>query len=414
MVLLPFAKTGRECEKMPENKGWNEPLRFRRFRCRHEPLRSEIGLACQNCQKTTEYIILTIRFWLRHAPIRSNPMPTVMQHRLLVTLLSGVLLTIGLCLDQKAATYPLAFENHALSRGTNAPIEFQLIKTPTQVAWLKVVSTGLYAIAISLFISVVVIKRIEEARQAEQEKVIEKMREKIQEDVLAATMGKFIPSDIFSVIKRDILERSFVVRRGRWELDFNEAEGGRLKLLTVMSYEILNTREKEATESRHLVTKPIEEGGLQSLTIRVGGADTLSYKKGQKSDSGLTEEISNGTIKMNHQVTIPGQGTAELVSKYVDFYTETAVDTMFTHYPTQALEVLVRFPSGWTFDLASFATSPLECFEQDENRCSYRFKGGLLPCQGVTYSLHKKHDNNEHTSNQGCVSAGASEAPATT
>lgn len=74
---------------------------------------------------------------------------------------------------------------------------------------------------------------IEEFRQTEQAKIIEKLREKVQQDVLEATMGKFIPPEIVSVVKRDVLERSVVVRRGRWEFDF-KLEKERIKLETTI------------------------------------------------------------------------------------------------------------------------------------------------------------------------------------
>ncbi|MEY2519536.1 MAG: hypothetical protein QOF24_1295 [Verrucomicrobiota bacterium] len=300
-------------------------------------------------------------------------------------------LVLGLVLDHHSGTFELQLERHQLPPTASSKDwrEISFVKTPSVAIWERVASSLCYILGISLFVSTVIIKGIEEVRQADQAKIIEKMREKIQEDVFEATMGKFISKEIVSVVKRDVLERALVVLRGRWELDFTPTKDG-LHLITRGYYSLLNTREAEVSEEREMRVRPIEQGGLQSLVIRVAGKETLNFDPNAPSPSNVNVVNEKGLYTLTHTITVPPGESAEIFSKYYDTYTLPTADVIFAHYPTQELEILVRFPEDYEIELTSFATSPMECLHCDSTRGEYRFQGALLPGQGVAYSMMKK------------------------
>lgn len=143
--------------------------------------------------------------------------------------------------------------------------------------------------------------------------------------------------------------------------------------------------------------RPIEEGGLKTLSLRLGNDELVNYDSSKPPPENVTVTESHGTMKMTHKFTIPGGGSAEMIASYVDYYHLPISDVIFAKYPTQELEILVRYPEDLVFNLNSFATTPCEPFHQEAGRIDYRFKGALLPGQGVAYLMNSKngHDNEE-------------------
>jgi hypothetical protein len=149
----------------------------------------------------------------------------------------------------------------------------------------------------------------------------------------------------------------------------------------------LNTRATEYTKQEKIINRPNEQGGLESLTVKVGGSEVLNFKKGEALEKLQTDK--DGSCVITYPLKIPAGQMAERQSRFIDYYTLPAVDTLFTTLPTQELEINVRFPPELAFNMVSFATTPLVCYYSDDARRNYRFNGSLLPCQGVTYTLAK-------------------------
>jgi hypothetical protein len=300
-------------------------------------------------------------------------------------MVSVACLIFGLVCDYYSQTFEMTFENRVLPPDkTGNPVTIPLIKIPQSSAWERVASNVFYAVGISMFVSVVVMTRFEEVRREQQEENLRNLRAKIQEDVLEATMGKFIPPEIVAVVKRDILEQPLVTRRIIWNLDFT-LSGEKIILVTTAFHEILNTRATEHTEQKKIINRPNEQGGLESLTVKVAGSELVNFNKSEGLENLETDK--DGSFVITYPLKIPAGQMAELQSRFIDYYTLPAVDTLFTTLPTQELEINVRFPPELGFNMVSFATTPLECYYSDEARRNYRFNGSLLPCQGVTYSL---------------------------
>jgi hypothetical protein len=129
-------------------------------------------------------------------------------------MVSAAFLIGGLICDFCSETVEMSFENRVLppDKAGNA-VTIPLLKIPQTAAWERVASNVLYTAGISLFVSVIVMTRFEEVRRKQEEENLQNLRAKIQEDVLEATMGKFIPPEIVAVVKRDILEQPLVTRR---------------------------------------------------------------------------------------------------------------------------------------------------------------------------------------------------------
>jgi hypothetical protein len=242
-----------------------------------------------------------------------------------------------------------------------------------------------YTLGAAHFVSVAFIKRIEDSRHEDQLEVIETLRQKIQQDVLAATMGKFVPSAIFAVVKRDVLERGFIAKRGRWEIIFDVLPDNTIRSKTFITYQIINTREVEHHETRKSLVGPTEAGKVLSLLVTVEGKEVINTDK-KTGDFRILSE--NDTSKISHSYTIPPNGRAESISVYEEFYTGFVSDSIYTFYPTEELDILIRFPEGFDFSLVSYSSSEIECYHSTETSRHYRY-GALLPGQGLCYTLRR-------------------------
>jgi len=291
-----------------------------------------------------------------------------------------------------------------------------LVKEPERVVWQRVGSSLLYVLGTSLFVSIVIVKGVEEARHTAYQKSIHTMNESIKKNVLEATIGTLIPHDKWEIAKRDVLERSLIVRQGLWELIFTEDErrNGWIKLETTMTYSVYSTKQDIVTETRDIKVKPIIEGGFKSLVVKIDGVEKLNVRVKQNQQGQFDVKIDGAKIKLphkdihhsvngdtetlHHKLTLSKLQVAEVITKYDDYYqSPSAVDTIFTHYPTQQLEIFVRFPKGWDFQMGTFSTSTAKLVDSDTTSKKFRFTGGLLPCQGVMYSLRKSQNGKTQT-----------------
>lgn len=260
---------------------------------------------------------------------------------------------------------------------------------PGIASWLQTGSILLITIGIGVLVSVFFIKPMEDRRQERQLMALEELRQKIQQDVLAATMGKLVLPSIFAVVKRDVFERGFVATKARWEIAFHILPDERIQSLAQIFYEILNTREVEHAEQRTAIINPTEEGKVLSSLVRVGGKEVINSAKNLGHYEILQER---GTYEITHEFHIPGKGRAESIAVYEEFYKGPVMETMFLSYPTEELEISAHFPEGWEFKLISYSSSQIECYHQTKTTCHYRFKEALLHGQAVLYTLSPPSD----------------------
>ncbi len=253
-------------------------------------------------------------------------------------------------------------------------------------ALAHVLANLLYTLAAAFFVSVFFIKRLEDARQDDHLEAIERLRQDIQKDVLAAALGKIVRPKIFEAVKGDVLERSCIAKRGRWEIVFDLLPDGRIRTRTQIFYEILNTREDEHEEGRDALTNPTELGEVKSLLVRVEGQEIINTEKNLGNYKIVRE---NGTFKIPHKYKIPGNGSAESICVYEEFHSGPVFENISSYYPTEELDIRVQFPHGWQFHLESYSASPIECYHKTETTRHYRFEGALLPGQTVSYTLRR-------------------------
>ncbi len=73
-------------------------------------------------------------------------------------------------------------------------------------------------------------------------------------------------------------------------------------------------------------------------------------------------------------------------------------DTHFNFEPSIGVDITAHYPSGYEFDLMS-QLSPIEkSVFKDERKCMFEVKGGILPGQGIMYSLRKTKDGSQQKS----------------
>jgi|GEM_PF-5241560 len=308
----------------------------------------------------------------------------------------SIFLILGFCFDYQSGRHELVFETRTISplKAGGQNREISMVTTPWSAAFQRILSNVCYVVGISFFVSAVIVKGFEDVRQAEQSSVIEKLREKVQEDVLQATLSTFVPKGIVAAVKRDILERAFVVQRGRWELDFTLGDD-ELLLETTGSYTVSNTKETVITEKRDIRTRPLESGGFRSLSVKIQGTPLTTFRPGDAIPDGIVidERSESEILVLWHTVVIPPRSTAEIITTFGDQYLLTRGgeinDTIFAHYPTEELEINVRFPENCTFQLTPFVTSPVETVRSVPGRSDYRVGGAVLPGQGFAYTVRR-------------------------
>ena len=304
-----------------------------------------------------------------------------------------VFLIAGLYFDWRSETYNLEIENHQYAVGGQIQ-NAQIVTTPPDAIFDRVLSNLFYTLAISILVSVIIIKKIEDARAKAQVEELERLRAKIHEDVFSATMGKLIPEDVFSAVKFGVLENPLIVSDGVWQLQFSE-ENGRINLITSFLYKIKNVAESEAVVSKKIEKfvnlRSNDEGKVQSLLVKVGNQIICDYDpSGKKVGVELIDGGKTGNLSLIYSLRIPAHEVADMTLVFSDSYPSVANDIISSLFPMQKLQIVVSFPKGWQFSLESFTYSKLELELGNDTSSRFVSKGALLPNQGVNFFLTKK------------------------
>ena len=112
-----------------------------------------------------------------------------------------------------------------------------------------------YTLSISLFISVFILKKLEDEENRLFQDRILKLQEGINKNLFDEIFKKLVDPEIFDLIKTDIINRESIRKNAKWVYDIKEGEHGLLITQTI-SYELFNQTRKKIQESMTLNFMP--------------------------------------------------------------------------------------------------------------------------------------------------------------
>lgn len=329
----------------------------------------------------------------------------------LLTLLGGVL-------AYYSSEQGLVSELVTVLDNSGKPTSINTIK-PSSSAWiLSVASTFSFSMAISLFISVFVINRLDKKLAQEREEKLEDIQKAINVDVFDSLFKTLIPAEIFEVFKSDVISNKIVRKNANWIYDFREnGNNQEIELTQTIKYELHNVSHESVSDAIHATFDGHGLGnGIRRAVCMFEGQELASFhaksddvsRTPPNEDKTVTSEdgkviitrTPNGHCNLTINVTIPPGKKIDVTLVYLTLYDNFYVnDGYFTKYPMINATLTATFPKEYEFEIFQALSSEMQRTLNEENRSIYEVNGGILPHQGFIYSLKRKAPSLTITSN---------------
>lgn len=278
------------------------------------------------------------------------------------------------------------------------------------LAWiLSVASTFAFSMAISIFIAVFVINRLDKALAKEKEKELKTIQEAINVDIFDSLFKTLVPEEIFEVFKSDVISNKIVRKNANWIYDFTETgQGEEIELVQTIKYELHNVSHESVQDAISATFDGHGLGnGIRKAVCMFEGQELASFdaqdinKEPPQKEEKITSKdgkvnvtrFPNGHSKLLINVEIPPNKKIDVTVVYVTLYDHFFVnDGYFTKYPMINASLTATYPEEYDFEIFQALSSELKQTLKQKNRSIYEVQGGILPHQGFVFTLKRKEE----------------------
>ena len=299
-------------------------------------------------------------------------------------LISVVVLFIGIFLNVISSDISPETKTIYVATGNNQTKTHEIIEYPFYKDILTTSANVCYSFAITLFIALFVISRLDEKEKEDFNGKILQLQKSINKDVLSSTFEKIIPNEIFDLIKSDILDAKSIRKNSKWYYDF-AVENGKTIITQTFIVELHNS------------TNSIIEEHIKLNFFR--DENSTSYVSffscvGSNSDNEISIENTNSCEIIDEKIELdPYKFATITLSTVTETDKDYIIDTDTTKSPIINLDLTVNFPLGYVVELFPTCSNSLTCLKASETKQIYKTIPALLKGQGIIYKFYKKPAN---------------------
>jgi hypothetical protein len=260
---------------------------------------------------------------------------------------------------------------------------------------LQLISTFLYTLAASIFISVFVTNRIEEFRNRAYVAQQQALANAINKNVFDALFKTLMPTEIFEIIRDEIIKIEIVRRNALWTYDFTEINEG-IQLRHTLKYEFHNVSDNVITDP--LVTLTGDYGSetrLEKVSCFCEGTPTNFFDRDSPDKVNHVTVTREGDMqKIEASFMVPPKKHVDVTYVFRTIYPKDCVkDVFFSKDAVIGARLMATYPPEYELKLLQSFSKTLECTLEEPGRSIFETKGGILPKQGFLYSLQRKQSS---------------------
>lgn len=249
--------------------------------------------------------------------------------------------------------------------------------------FLRIIVNVLYTLAISLFISVFILKKLEEEENEIFQDRILKLQEGINQNVFDEIFKKLINPEIFDLIKTDIINRESIRKNAKWIYDIIEVDN-KLKIIQTINYELFNQTRKKINESMVLNFMPNNDHNVKIIGFKCTAGNTIIHNDNNNLDSFSTSQ------NKEYQFNIEPDSHVNISLIIENIYENVNIlDNHISKYPLLGLDIEFNYPSNYELEVTPSFSSPLNIRTDHNNKRIYENVRAILPGQGITYRIKK-------------------------
>jgi len=246
-------------------------------------------------------------------------------------------------------------------------------------------SSFLITLAISLFISVFIIKKLEVMESESRDKQLLEINKSINENVFDSLFKTLVPEEIYSVIKERIIKSHLVRKNSVWLYDFTLTDDGGIELKQTLKSElhnISNSNYKDDYGVSFKTNSDISRTCVNRFICEFNGKLVADFKR---------EELDfndGGTKKIPLDIP-PGEYADITLVLLTQYAGDKVLDSYYTFHPLIDATLIANYPKGYKFSIFSSFSSPIRETSSDETSSVNELRGGVLPGQGISFVLSK-------------------------
>ncbi|WP_405633146.1 hypothetical protein [Pseudoalteromonas sp. Ld20] len=300
---------------------------------------------------------------------------------------------VGVAIDFQANNYPVTYQSVNVATGPNQTETKTIIVVPTIVQSYKLVANFFYGLAVALFATIFVARKLEQDQKEKHEEELEKLREAVNVNVFDALFKTLIPKEIFQIVKTEIIENKAIRKKAHWTHVFEEVDG-EIKMTATTHYELHNVSKEPVTDPVKIVMEPLSSGDQtinMARCLSSDGTALIEYDPlNTDNNKNITiEDTESGGKLVKYTVTVPSNDYIESTFEYSTIFTDTVYDCQHTKYPIIDLNINAVFPKGYIFTVYPSLSNELKIISEGDTHKNFKVEGGVLPRQGIIYTLEK-------------------------
>jgi len=320
-----------------------------------------------------------------------------------------VVVIAGFSFDYYAGNYSLSYSTIDIALGQNVTEHKTIVTVPPLVQILRLAANFFYGLAVTLFVTIFVVGKIEKRQKEKHEKELDKLREEININVFDALFKTLIPSEIFQIVKSEIIENKAIRKKAHWTFVFEECDGG-IKMTSTTHYELHNVSKEPLTEPVNIEMEPLSSQEQEILKAKCLSSDGSILVEFNKSDPENCKNMKivhmkGGGKKVSYTLSVPPNDFIVSTFEHCAIYTDKIYDCQHTKYPIIDLNINSVFPKGYEFIIHPALSSDLKEISCGATHRNFRVEGGILPRQGIVFVLEKSQ-----MAPAGCVNTCSGEA----
>jgi hypothetical protein len=303
------------------------------------------------------------------------------------------IIVVGVAIEYQANNYQIVFKSVNIPLGENKTELKTLVSVPPQIQALKLLANFFYGLAVTLFVTIFVARKLEQDQKEKHEKELEKLRDSVNINVFDALFKTLIPPEIFKIVKTEIIENKSIRKKAHWTFVFKEVEN-KIEMIATSHYELHNVSQEAVSDPVNIEIDPLTSGApnvRKAKCLSSDGEITVEYKPDdQKNNKNIKiTTLPNGGMRINYTVNVPSNDYIVSTFEYSTIYDGIVYDCQHTKYPIIDLNINAVFPLGYKFTIHPAMSNELEVISEGETHRSFKVEGGVLPRQGIIYTLEK-------------------------
>jgi len=299
----------------------------------------------------------------------------------------------GLFMDYQGNNYEISYQTIEVAIGENKTETKTILSTPPTVQAYKLFANFLYGLAVTLFVTLFVARKLEENQKEKHKKELDKLREAVNVNVFDALFKTLIPEEIFQIVKTEIIENKVIRRKAHWTFVFEESDD-KIKMTATTHYELHNVSKEPVTDPVNIEIDPLSSDTniiKKAECLSSDGTIVVQYNPNDESNNKniSIEDTNAGGKRINYTVTVPSNDYIESTFEYSTMYPQAVYDCQYTKYPIIDLNINTVFPTGYKLTIFPTLSNNLKTISEGCTHKNFKVEGGILPRQGIIYILEK-------------------------